>query len=371
MLNLVDSSIDRLEQELLDREEQITQLRLEQARLLHQLDNQLVHRIDGARSMQEWVRGRLDVSAHTARDLVDATRRLGAHSEPLDRRHGLSFERLVATLRLAATGVDGDTIRESFGHDLAGVDRLRRKQRRITRSSERDRYLDRFVWFQDALDNTTGRLHGELPGFEYSIIRDAVEERAERFGDLPGPTQTKSQRRADALVAICQDSQDPINSEDTHRSRTEPLVTVFVDADQAHGYGELGAEIEFGPRVGPTVLDRILCEGRVQLVGLENGKPVVTSDAAKAIPKAVSRFVKHRDGGCTVSGCHSRYRLQVHHIRFRSDGGDHHPDNLTTLCWFHHHVVIHGLGYQLDPDSPPHNRRFLRNVASGADPPPP
>jgi len=369
MLNLVDSSIDRLEQELLDREEQITQLRVEQARLLHQLDSQLVHRIDGARSMQEWVRGRLDVSAHTARDLVDATRRLGPHPEPLDRRHGLSFERLVATLRLAASGADADTIRDSFGHDLAGVDRLRRRQRRITRFSERERYVDRFVWFQDSLDNTSGRLHGELPGFEYTIIRDAIEERAERFGDLPGPVQTSAQRRADALVAICQDSQDPIGIDGERRGGAEPLVTVFFDGNQARWNGELGAEIEFGPRVGPAVLDRILCEGRVQLVGLENGKPVVTSDTAKAIPPAVSRFVKHRDGGCTIAGCHSRYRLQVHHIRFRSDGGDHDPDNLTTLCWFHHHVVIHGLGFRLDPDSPPHNRRFLRDVASGVDPP--
>lgn len=112
----------------------------------------------------------------------------------------------------------------------------------------------------------------------------------------------------------------------------------------------------------------MLCTGRIQLVGLEDGKPVVTSDATRSIPPAVVEYVKWRDGGCGIAGCHSRYRLQVHHIKFRASGGSHDPDNLTTLCWFHHHVVVHGLGFRIDPDYPSRNRRFLRNF-SGADPP--
>ena len=99
------------------------------------------------------------------------------------------------------------------------------------------------------------------------------------------------------------------------------------------------------------------------------GKPVVTSDAARGIPPAVRRLVAWRDGGCTIAGCRSRYRLQVHHIKPRAAGGDHDPDNLTTLCWFHHHVVAHRLGHRIDPDSPPGKRRFLRNHTTGTDPP--
>ncbi|MDP8958147.1 MAG: hypothetical protein M3N51_02875 [Actinomycetota bacterium] len=45
-------------------------------------------------------------------------------------------------------------------------------------------------------------------------------------------------------------------------------------------------------------------------------------------------------------------------MRPRSESGSHHPDNLTTLCWFHHHVVVHGMGYRIDPGSPPQRRRF-------------
>ncbi len=364
-----DTSIDTLEQEILAREEQIARLRREQTEAIHQLDMRQVHIVDGSRSLQEWLRARLDIAQHTARSLVDAARQLPFQPALVANCEGLSFERLVATSRLIASGADSETVQRSFGFDLAGVDRLRSKQRRMTRSSERDKFVDRFVWFQDSLDNTTGRINGELPGIEYTIIRDAVEERADQFGDLPGPVQNAAQRRADALVSICQDSREPVDLDGEQCRRSEPLVSVFFDADQAQSRGELGGEIEFGPRVGPAVLERILCEGRIQLVGLQNGKPVMTSDGARAIPPEVRRFVKHRDGGCSIGGCHSRYRLQVHHIQMRSNGGSHDPGNLATLCWFHHHVVVHGLGFRIDPDTPPQNRRFLRNIASGVDPP--
>ena len=65
-------------------------------------------------------------------------------------------------------------------------------------------------------------------------------------------------------------------------------------------------------------------------------------------------------GQCSIEGCPSRYRLQPHHIQERQNGGNHHPDNLTTLCWYHHHVAIHGLGFTIDPHSPTHRRRLLK-----------
>ena len=76
------------------------------------------------------------------------------------------------------------------------------------------------------------------------------------------------------------------------------MATVFVDAGLAAATGgEAGAEIEYGPKVGPATLERILCGGAVQLIGLTDGRPVVVSDGARAIPPAVRRFVVWRDGG--------------------------------------------------------------------------
>jgi non-ribosomal peptide synthetase component F len=165
-------------------------------------------------------------------------------------------------------------------------------------------------------------------------------------------------------------AQDSLSrSSDGTTDSAGPSVSVFVDLDAANGSaGQLGVEVEYGPRVGPATLDELLCTGSVQVIGLADGRPVVTSDAAKAIPPAVRRTVAWRDQGCTIDGCHSRYRLQPHHIRQRHHGGNHDPDNLATLCSYHHHVAVHGQGFCIDPDSPPQRRRLIRTRA-GPDPP--
>jgi hypothetical protein len=73
-------------------------------------------------------------------------------------------------------------------------------------------------------------------------------------------------------------------------------------------------------------------------------------------------------GSCSIEGCRSRYRLQIHHICPRSRGGSQHPDNLTTLCWYHHHVAIHGMGMEIDRETPVHRRRL--RWPRGRDPTP-
>ena len=41
------------------------------------------------------------------------------------------------------------------------------------------------------------------------------------------------------------------------------------------------------------------------------------------------------------------------------------PENLTTVCWFHHQVVIHSQRFTIDPDSPPERRRLLHPPIHG------
>ena len=197
----LDVSVDELEQQLLAREALIGALRLQQAEMLRTLDAMQVHQIDGSRSMQEWVRARLDVADHTARDLVDVARQLPEQPELAERatRETLSFARLAAASRLIASGADARLVELSFGYDLTGVQRLSNRHRRVTRANERDVFIDRRLWLQDSFDGMYGRFGGELPGFEYRIFTKAIEERADMFSDLPGPVATKPQRMADAL----------------------------------------------------------------------------------------------------------------------------------------------------------------------------
>ncbi len=368
----IDGPIDYLEQELVARERVIARLRSQQASLLRALDAAQVATMDGARSMQEWTASRLDVSDTTARDLMFAAKSVSEQPDITRRLDGgeVSFDRAVATTRLAVAGADAETLRASFGFDLNGVGRVIARHRRLTRHREEQTFRERFFAIQPTLDEESGRLWGRLPGFELRIVEQALVERADEFNQLPGPRVAKAQRMADALVAVSQDSLEGVHSDGTPGGRSDPLATVFVDAGLAAATGgEAGAEIEYGPKVGPATLERILCGGAVQLIGLTDGRPVVVSDGARAIPPAVRRLVVWRDGGCTADGCRSRYRLQPHHLQQRHDGGGHDPDNLTTLCWFHHHVVIHGMGHRIDPQSPPGRRRFTPH-ARGPDPPP-
>jgi 5-methylcytosine-specific restriction endonuclease McrA len=66
--------------------------------------------------------------------------------------------------------------------------------------------------------------------------------------------------------------------------------------------------------------------------------------AAQNIPPRVRRLVWRRDHGrCQVPGCRAAKHLEVHHLRWRSDGGGHDPSNLTAMCDAHHDLVHRGL----------------------------
>lgn len=170
----------------------------------------------------------------------------------------------------------------------------------------------------------------------------------QRADQLPPDGTPATHRQALALESLCLDGLDsPLPNGATPRT---PAVTAFYDWDLATDTNwEAGAEIAAGPRLGPDGLDELRCQGTMRYVGIQHGKPIVTTSATRTIPPAVADYVLWRDGKCRAPGCSSRHRLQPHHVIPRSHDGSHHPDNLVTLCWYHHHVVIHRRQYQLEP----------------------
>lgn len=372
-----DVSLDTLEQELIACEALVSRVRSRQAELLRILDGAQVNATDGSRSMLDWTAARLDISHDTARQLLAIATRLADHEAIATglETGEMTVERALATARLIAAGAAPEIVADSAGYDLEGVRRLAARHRRLTAAAEAETVRDRFAAVQPNLDESVWRFWGQLPGHDGHVFATALMERGDEFRRLPqaiAPTPT--QRNADALVAMAQDSLSRTAHESGgtgHAAPTDqtPIVTVFVDASiAAPTQGEAGAEVACGPRVGPETLKRILCEGSVQLVGLDRGRPVVATATTRAIPPAIRRFVLWRDGGCTIAGCPSRYRLQPHHVREHNSGGDHEPKNLTTLCWYHHHMAIHGNGFRVDPDSPPQRRRLIA-PKHGPDPP--
>jgi hypothetical protein len=74
-------------------------------------------------------------------------------------------------------------------------------------------------------------------------------------------------------------------------------------------------------------------------------------DVAGRRPSA--QRIYNRDGWrCMAPGCTSRRNLEVHHIVYRSQGGDDRPGNTACLCRFHHQMGEHGLLARVRGEAP-------------------
>ena len=90
---------------------------------------------------------------------------------------------------------------------------------------------------------------------------------------------------------------------------------------------------------------------RRNLLGRGLGGPSLPLDVGQTdqIPAHLRRLVALRDqtcqypGGCDqpAAGC------EPHHVVHRADGGRTSLTNLKDYCWWHHHVVLHELGWTL------------------------
>ncbi|HKX75152.1 MAG TPA: HNH endonuclease signature motif containing protein [Acidimicrobiia bacterium] len=352
-------SIDSLEQELAGWEDTVSQVRFHQVELLRQLDVAQVAAADGCRTMIDWVASRLDVSRPIAKDLLVVARAQNSQIDQMLQSGVIGLERAVALIRLYNTGAGEELMADALGLDLGGLWRLVASRERLSAEDEVKGFSDRFLVMQPSLDESWWKLWGGLPGPDGQVVEKALLARADEFPRLEG--EDRSQRMADALTSLALDSLTGGSEEASGREVV--VAEVLVDAQLAAATsGEAGVVLSSGPKVGANVLSEILCTGQIRVIVADQaGNRVDYSDLGEAIPPALRTLIWARDQGvCTVDGCSSRYRLQPHHIVPRSQGGSHHPSNLTLLCWFHHHVVIHGLGFRLDPDSPPQRRRFIR-----------
>ncbi len=249
---------------------------------------------------------------------------------------------------------------EAAGYDIDGIRALTAKRRRMTRLDEIQSFEERYVSIQPNLDESAWRLSGQLPGFAGRTVVEALETRGDSFPYGSSVTPSRTTRNADALWSI---SHDAVSGGDGATvDASSPVLTVFVDATEAAASNATtGVTLEAGPRVGANAVEAILCSGTVEVTArTTDGQPLALGRRTRVIPPRLRRFILHRDATrCTISGCTSRYRLQIHHMIPWSHNGRTDPENLTTLCWFHHQVVIHGHGHRIDPTSPPQRRRLL------------
>jgi len=342
-------STDRLEQELIADEAERSRLAAKDLAILEELDSRQVATGDGCRSLSEWAASRLDVSVDTAKGLVRTMRRT-SHRPEL--RAGLasgqvSFDRAEALSRIP------EPVGPLEHLDVAGVRREAALRARISSETEQQTSDQQFLVLQPSLDQSWWKLWGGLDGYSGAIVDKALSESADQLPAFPDGTRGDSSwRKATALTALCI-SDDPPPAQ----------ISVFIDTDHAVGSdGESGVVLEAGPRIGRDTLEAILCDAVTEItVNSESGIPMSYGRHRRTIPPALRRAIIHRDANrCAADGCNSRNRLQIHHIIPWSDGGPTDPDNLITLCWYHHHIVSHQHGFEIYRH-PEHGRiRFKR-----------
>jgi hypothetical protein len=109
---------------------------------------------------------------------------------------------------------------------------------------------------------------------------------------------------------------------------------------------------------------------RQRLLGAPGTGPLALALAGKSLPLDVGRSktippqirlaAAIRSPHCQAPGCtQPAWDCEAHHLIHREDGGDTNLDNCDIYCWWHHHVLIHQMGWtaRLNGDGTPILRR--------------
>jgi hypothetical protein len=161
------------------------------------------------------------------------------------------------------------------------------------------------------------------------------------------PDESFAARRADAL-ALMAETLLAHGAADLFPGERHQVV-VHVDAAVLSDASRDGrAEIENGPPLAIETVRRLLCDGSiVPMTDDADGNPLDVGRPTRAIPPALRRALKSRDGGCRFPGCSHKRFADGHHIEHWADGGETKLDNLVLLCRSHHRLV-HEEGFRVE-----------------------
>mgnify|MGYP001820896885 CR=1 FL=1 len=363
------ATVDAMETELARLEGLISRVRARQVEILAAVDQLQVPAWDGCRSLKEWIAGRLDIQPRNASDLAVLAKSASPVVMDSLKAGVASVDRAAGMARLENAGAADTVLEHAEGVSVGQLGQLIARHHRMTPLDETEAFKARRFWYQPNLGNTLGLATMAMPGADMEALITSLDQRADEIIPDDEHRPRLEQRRIDALVSLALDDLAPIAS-DKPAPRRLP-AHIFIDATECHRTnGEAGATTRSGIKVGPNTLHEILCVGDTQTTLIDSdGLKAVPTDGDR-LPQRTRDLVFFRDGGCQADGCTSRYRLEPHHIVHRANGGDHNPDLLVLLCWFHHHVVVHQHGYTIDPTSPPGRRRFLAPGITRAPPDP-
>jgi len=126
------------------------------------------------------------------------------------------------------------------------------------------------------------------------------------------------------------------------RGADRQQVVVHIDADAIARDRPGRTELEGGPGIAPEMARRLACDASLSAIVERGRKTLAIGRKTRAIPVAIDRALRERDGGCAFPGCNQRRYVDAHHIRHWAHGGQTALKNLDLLCRHHHRLVHEG-----------------------------
>lgn len=310
---------------------------------------------DGARSLTDWVAGRLRIRHETAKRLVGVARRLADLPLTARRLAGgeLSLDQVEAISRIVTSDTEGELLDRLAGMSNLDLDRMARRHKRLDADTSRSVWERRRLVRQWNLDESELKFHGRLPGVEGRVFDEAIDENINRMGVNPesGMFDPLEVMSADALVELAATS--------GKGPSTTTQLTVFAELEALISHDDGTAFLDNTAPISNETARRLGCDALIETVVKDGERIIGIGRRSRKIPGWLRRLVIERDGGrCQHPGCGNTRWLQVHHIIFWADGGPTDLDNLILLCGFHHRFVHeHGWHITGTPD-----RRVFRKA---------
>ena len=355
--------------------------------LVREFDEQQGWEWLGFHTCAHWLNFKCGIDMNTARERVRVANALGKLPK-IDARFAtgaLSYSKVRAMTRIADESNE-DYLLSIAKHGTAyHVEKLVSKYRRAVRLQDAEAactaYDNRQLDYHYDCDGCLV-IKGRFPAEQGALIVKALEMAMEkdfvgaphgrdssRLKPLPQENEEPepiATRRADALAEVAETymNSEPVPNATADRYQVVVHVVEAAPAatDRAHvsippdGRAllqdgvDVSAEtstddphIEDGPHVSAETSRRIGCDCSV--LGIredENGEPLSIGRKTRAIPPAMRRALRFRDGGCRFPGCTNDKFVDGHHIQHWADGGETSLDNLVLLCRHHHHLVHEG-----------------------------
>lgn len=246
-------------------------------------------------------------------------------------------------VKFATPERDGDLADEAKSWSADQAATIARKERAISAEEARKSHEERSLkWFYDS-DKRHINIRGVFPAADGEIIVGAISKAARTSYNRSAPVGFPA-RCADALLEMAAgfvtDSSDAARID---------VVLVAEVSEITSG----GSAIEIGEGFCSTdVAKAIMCDSAIQLVLKDpDGQIKALGSRSRCVPEKLRRLVKARDKTCRFPGCDRTKFAEIHHIVHVADGGKTVLENLTMICYAHHHLIHEG-GWHLEGVAP-------------------